>query len=327
MRLLTLEHTFDSGKFINKSIKYVCEKKQTKYLNYFLTKNQDCRLHKEVLTLAQDDVELKFNKKMIEVLNNLNCNISKSLLSLNEKSGVKSIFANIKASTKHKDSVMFDTPYTPKKGNLIKVGRFVKKLLELNEITVTDVEIEEFSCNFYAECELDRKFEMKIVKGEEIRRLYNEKNYHSEGGSLGNSCMRYYYCEDNFDLYVHNKQISMLVYMNKETGKISGRAILWGDSELYSTTGEVIKTTFMDRIYTNNNKQAKFFHDYAKKNNWIRKARQSYCFKNDFIYDETNVKGRILTNVENNYRHSTRPYLDTFGEFYGNYQFSNGFNF
>lgn len=330
MKIVTLDYKFENGKFKNKNIEYILKNDKTKYLNYFLTKNADHRLNSEIIKSAQNSVELKFNKKMVEILTNINSDISNILLDLNKKR-VKSIFTKVKASSKHKDHVMFDTPYTSNKSNTIKVGRFVKKLLELNDILVNEVDVEEFVTSFYAGFSLEKDFELKIVKGEEIKRLYNESNYYKNTGTLGNSCMRYYYCNSLFNLYSQNEEVSMLVLMHKKSGKITGRAILWektlfeyknvnllGDDEI-----KTMNKTFMDRVYTNSNKHLKMFIEYAKRNDWMWKKRQSYSYKNDFVYNDIAYKGRMTSFLTEMKRE--KPYLDTMAFSKGN-TLNNGYN-
>ena len=326
MKLVTLDYTLETGKFRNKNIEQVINT-DSKYLNYFLNKNKDHRFNSEVIKLAQNKVQLKFNKKMVETLTFLNCEISKTLLELNGKL-VKSIFTNIKASSRHKDSVMFDTPFTTKKNSTIKVGRFVKKLLELNDVKVSDVDIEEFSVNFYSSFSLDRTLELKLVKGEAIRTLYYEGNYFKHTGSLGNSCMRYGHCSPYMDLYTNNEEISMLVLVDKASQKITARAIIWNKTNFSfkdSDTSELLEISnpFMDRVYTNNHKHSKVFFDYAKNNGIIRKRFQS-SHKNDFVFESKNIKGRMVATVSNvTYN---KPYLDTMGYVLNGTELSNGYN-
>lgn len=322
MKIVTLGYIFENGKFRDKTVDFVIKNGHTKYLNYFLTKNKDHRLNSEVIKLAQNSVELKFNKSMINILTNIKSDISEKLIEMNTKS-VKSIFTNIKASNKHKDSVMFNTPFTSNKSNSIKVGRFVKKLLELNKITFSDADIEDFSTSFYAEFSIDREFEMKIVKGEDIRNLYDVKNYHKTTGVLGNSCMRHSHCSPLLDLYVKNDEVSMLILSHKKTGKITGRAIVWNKT-LFEFGDKKINNPFMDRIYTNSNKHVKMFMDYAKKLDWIYKKRQSYSYKNDFVHKNEEYKGKMTAYLS--YMYSTKPYLDTMAFRGEDKTMTNGYN-
>lgn len=327
MKLVTLDYTLETGKFRNKNIEQVINT-DSKYLNYFLNKNKDHRFNSDVIKLAQTKVQLKFNKKMIDTLKFLNCEVSNILLDLNTKL-VKSIFTNIKASNRHKDSVTFDVPFTTKKNSTIKVGRFVKKLLELNDVKVTDVAIEEFSVNFYSSFSLDRTLELKIVKGETIRDLYSEDKYFKNTGSLGNSCMRHFHCRSYFDLYAKNDEVTMLVLMDKATQKITARAIIWNKTKFTykdSDTNELVEldNPFMDRVYTNNHKHSKIFFDYAKTNGIIRKRYQSYSYKNDFVFNSKNIKGKMVATLsEVTYN---RPYLDTMAYVLNGTELSNGYD-
>lgn len=310
MEIISLEYTFEAGKFRNKSIKEVIDT-DAKYLNYFLSRNADCRLSKEVIKYAQNFVNLNFNAKMIEVLTNIDSDVSKFLLFEMNTKPVKSIFTKIKASSSNKDSIIFDTPFTNNKNNTIKVGRFVKKLFELNDLKISDIEVEEFCTSFYAAFSLDKDYEMVLVKGEEIRRLYNEENYNANTGTLGNSCMRYSRCSELMDLYALNESVSMLVLLNKKSKKIAARAILWEKVKFtYRTTDGVkeMNKPFMDRVYVNSNKHTKLFFEHAKRNDWMRKKVQSYSSKKSFVYNNETIEGRMVVYVKPVGR---LPYLDT----------------
>lgn len=318
MKVITLKDKFISGKFKNKTIENVIQSNNTKYLTYFLKKNEDTRLDSAVIKLAQNSVELKFNKKLIDILTHINSNTSKQLLELN-KNTTKSIFTNIKA-TKVGDVITFDTPFTTKKNSTIKVGRFVKKLFELNDIKITDVEVEEFTTDFFASSAADKNLEIKIVKGEDIRKYYHTKNYLAQTGSLGNSCMKHDHCQDRMDLYVNNKDVAMLVLVDKKTQLVTARAIVWEKTTfkfIDNSTKTTMNKPFMDRVYVNSNKHTKVFFEHAKKMNWMYKKQQSFSNKVEFIYNESVYVGQMHTHLDE--ITNNPPYLDTMSFRCGDY--------
>ena len=76
---------------------------------------------------------------------------------------------------------------------------------------------------------------------------YLKDNYIEVEGDLGNSCMRYIYCQSYFDIYIKNPDVcKMLVYVD-EDNKVWGRALIW----TIDTCDEdkITSRTYMDRIY------------------------------------------------------------------------------
>jgi hypothetical protein len=81
--------------------------------------------------------------------------------------------------------------------------------------------------------------EVIFVKGHWIKELYNEKNYASLSGTLGNSCMRHERTGNYLDIYVKNPSICKLAVLLNSDGKVQGRAIVW----------TVDGVDYYDRIY------------------------------------------------------------------------------
>lgn len=138
-----------------------------------------------------------------------------------------------------------------------RIGRMVKKIFGEE---FTETEIEDF-VNKYKSIQRENKTFFKIVKGEDIRKYYSEKNVVSDG-ELGNSCMRYSRCQDYLDLYVENpKKIRLLLLFSKDNENVAiGRSLLWKVD--YPKKGNLL----MDRIYTTNAADKNLFVRYAKDN-------------------------------------------------------------
>src|ERR1035437_7961795 len=130
--------------------------------------------------------------------------------------------------------------------NEIKIGRFVKKILELvNEealivLTITDKELEDF-VNKYKTTSTEDEF--RIVDGEDIRTWYHEEMYMDGDGSLNESCMSGEEEQRFLNIYVNNDKVRLLTLVNKNN-RLVGRALLWTLDESPSPTN-----IFMDRIY------------------------------------------------------------------------------
>lgn len=326
MKLLKLTDKFESGKHKGKSTSVVINKGESNYLNYFLSRNKDHRLHKDVLELARSKTTLNFNSKLVEVLIQIDSTTSKKLLKLNQRKRMKSIFTNVKAYVTKNDTVIFDTPFGNKR-NEIKIGRFVRKVFEMNNVNFTDTEIEQFVSS-YASNLIQTGISFKIVSGEDIRKYYLYTNYHSTRGSLGNSCMRHDHCQSRFDLYVFNpNEVSMLVLFDDGSEKIIGRSILWKKTFVRNLeTGQEWEGTFMDRIYVNNDRHTELFKKYARDNGFAYKKTQSYSSVQkavvngqDWLSSHIKVKLNRTNNVNS-------PYLDTMkvitdGGYYNGYRY------
>lgn len=163
--------------------------------------------------------------------------------------------------------------------NNIKIGRFVRALLNSAKVPFTDLDIEQFVNVYKAtyDIAMDAIKQFDIVKGDDIAYWYREDNYVSGGGSLNNSCMADV-SSDYFDIYCNNKQVSLVIlYGDKgsikdnkyKDSKIKGRAILW-DCKI-----DGVPAKFMDRIYTTQDADVELFKQYAEKNGWWYKKRQS----------------------------------------------------
>jgi hypothetical protein len=128
-----------------------------------------------------------------------------------------------------------------------------------------------------------------LVSGEDIRKYYNENNYESDNGELGNSCMRQSRKSKFFDIYVKNPEVCQLLILRsqKDENLIKGRSLIWklNDGSYYQ-----------DRIYTNNNYETKLFEEWARE-------RSMKIYKDD-IY---NIEVQLGDHEYENY-----PYMDTF---------------
>jgi len=198
--------------------------------------------------------------------------------------------------------------------NNIKIGRLVRAILTASKIPFADSEIEKFTNQYKATYDFakDALKQFDIVKGDKIAYWYDEENYVDGGGSLNNSCMASV-GSDYFDIYTQNSQVSLVILYGEggsiesekyTDSKIKGRAILW-DAKL---DGQPVK--FMDRIYTTLDADAELFKQFAEKNGWWFKKRQSMEPNEDFTDGNSSKKGKIKVNLDDT-DFEYYPYCDT----------------
>jgi hypothetical protein len=198
--------------------------------------------------------------------------------------------------------------------NPIKIGRLVRAILNSAKITFTDPEIEQFTNLYKATYDFakDALKQFDIVKGSTIAHWYEEDNYVDGGGSLNNSCMASVDA-GYFDIYTKNPQVSMVILYGdggsieseKYTdSKIKGRAILW-DAKL-----DGMDVKFMDRIYTTLDSDAELFKQFAEKNGWWYKKRQSMEPSEDLTDGNSVRRGTIEVKLDDA-DFGEYPYCDT----------------
>ena len=199
--------------------------------------------------------------------------------------------------------------------NPIKIGRLVRAILNAAKIKFVDKDIEDFTNTYKATYDFakDALKQFDIVKGDEISYWYAESSYVGGGGSLNNSCMAHVETSEYFDIYTQNPQVS-LVILYGDTGvingdkysddKIKGRAILW-DAKL-----DGIPVKFMDRIYTTHDADVELFKQFAEKNGWWFKRKQS-MEPNESLTDGSLVKRGTIEVKLDDTDFEYYPYCDT----------------
>ena len=219
------------------------------------------------------------------------------------------------AADEYSSAFKFIDPYkeltkVSKNRNPIKIGRLIKRLLQVANYNASDKEIEEFVNKYKATyATMKDKFRnFKIVSGEEIKYHYSFKNYGgNRKGTLGSSCMRHEKCQDYFKIYTENpNQIRLLVLTDPLTNKTMGRALVW------NATCNNTPITFMDRIYTIDDSAVEQFMEYAKENGWSYKQKQHSSELFTMVTPNGVVENPIIDvdieNVEDDWEF---PYVDT----------------
>lgn len=194
--------------------------------------------------------------------------------------------------------------------NNIKVGRLARAILSTSSLTFTDKDIEDFTNQFKATFDsIGDAFSLfEVVKGKDIAFWYKKENYKRGDGSLNNSCMGGSDSEF-FDIYTKNPQVSLVILHDKDDEtKISGRAILWDAKK--TGDGEI---KFMDRIYTTFESDTELFKQYAQKNNWWWKKRQTYdlSYSGDITNGTENLNGEEIFCELDVVDFEYYPYVDT----------------
>ena len=202
--------------------------------------------------------------------------------------------------------------------NNIKIGRFVRALLTSAKLPITDTELEQFTNQYKATYDFakDALKQFDVVKGEDIAYWYNNgagDRYVDGGGSLNNSCMSEV-SSDFFDIYTQNPQVSLVIlygdngsiesekYVDTE---IKGRALLW-DAKL-----DGMDVKFMDRIYTTYDADVELFKQFAEKNGWWYKKRQSMEPSEDFTDGNTIRRSGTIEVKLDGTDFEYYPYCDT----------------
>ena len=201
----------------------------------------------------------------------------------------------------------------------IKIGRLVRSIMTKNSIEFVEKDIEDFVNQYKSsfDVSINAMANFKIVTGKEISYWYNEKNYESQGSTLGNSCMKDV-PPSYFDLYTKNSNCSLLIlYSNQfrnfkfvkdsegvpkfESKKICGRALVWKTDE-----GD----TVMDRIYTNRDSDISLFKKFAQERGWIYKTSQDSYYHSQLTDGKTFFTKKYSISLDE-VEFEKYPYLDT----------------
>lgn len=200
--------------------------------------------------------------------------------------------------------------------NPIAVGRLFKAILKLAGMEPSDKELEDFVNSYKStyDLEADKLKQFDIVTGNSIIYWYSDQNYVSGGGTLNNSCMAEA-DEDWLHIYSKNKQVSLVILYGDngfiDDGKyradeIKGRAILW-DCEI---DGKKVK--FMDRIYTTYDSDVDLFKEYAVKNKFWYKTKQSMNSREDVTDGTIKISAPLtICRVDKADPSGCYPYMDT----------------
>lgn len=164
-------------------------------------------------------------------------------------------------------------------------------------------EFEKFTNSIKKSSALSQTY-FSVFSGEDLIQWYDEENYDKRtNGSLNSSCMKHKHCLIYFDLYTKNPQtISLLTLMDKISGNLMGRALLWDLGE----------EKIMDRIYTTNDSiYRNLFKEWAEKEGYYYKLEQNWNTSLWFVWQGKKVYKEFQVKL-NTDGIELFPYLDTF---------------
>ena len=201
-------------------------------------------------------------------------------------------------------------PYNVAGRNEIKIGRIVRTLLKIAEISdkidssIKDKDYEEF-VNAFKALKVDTKREFKLVNGDDIHKYYQMKNYFSSHGALGGSCMADE-GKGTFRVYTENpKKVQLLILIDSD-GKIHGRALVW---KLKESPCEA--KYFMDRVYTNADSDVIKFKNFAEEKGFLYKLKNNSYVEDsvNFMYKGKSIVGEVKVKLDGDFKNY--PFIDT----------------
>ena len=177
----------------------------------------------------------------------------------------------------------------------MKIGKLVTAILaqikKKSNFKPQDVEKFVRKVNAIRTGEVPNDYEFKLVEGKDIVKYYNQKQYEKMSGDLGNSCMSYASCSSSLQFYAKDCKdvVKLLIYVNKETDKIAGRALVWKTN----------KGLYLDRIYVQDDKIRDVFRNWGD-------------YNVSAIFDPTRIKDISVFVKGWNKNDKEMPYMDTF---------------
>ena len=139
----------------------------------------------------------------------------------------------------------------------------------------------------------DSLYTFKIVEGKDIAKYYNESNYDSKEGPLGESCMRYEHCQDYLGIYTDNPQCKLAILVDEVVDKIAARALIWDDK-------------YYDRIYYSIDKVRVLMLSYLMKDNRYQNIHHSKSYMTNSL---SNDKSVVVKLDNTNFR--KYPFMDS----------------
>lgn len=145
-------------------------------------------------------------------------------------------------------------------------------------------------------------FHFELVKGSDIAKYYDSKNYREHSGNLGSSCMAR--CPSIvFDFYVNNEDTINMLVMLDQHNKVMGRAIVWNGKDF----------RVMDRIYVSNDLYTGYFTDWAKEHDVFYKQYNNFRTPLHMVDPKTGdyIIKKFCVELTNS-KFEKYPYLDSF---------------
>jgi hypothetical protein len=195
-------------------------------------------------------------------------------------------------------------PFNDPSRTEIKISKLINKIITDTSFTTKDREL---FVNSIKSSVQSLKKTFKVVSGQDIKTYYDGSKHSSDGGTLGNSCMRYSKCQDYLDIYSQNPDVCKLLVLVDGEDKVHGRALLW---DLYKSEPMGIEK-FMDRIYFIQEYDLDTFKRWAKENGYIYKEENNYRNLAGVVMpDSSIIQAKMWVKCSGKY--TKYPYLDTF---------------
>ena len=195
-------------------------------------------------------------------------------------------------------------PFNDPSRTEIKISKLINKIITDTSFTTKDREL---FVNSIKSSVQSLKKTFKVVSGQDIKTYYDGSKHSSDGGTLGNSCMRYSKCQDYLDIYSQNPDVCKLLVLVDGEDKVHGRALLW---DLYKSEPTGIEK-FMDRIYFIQEYDLDTFKRWAKENGYIYKEENNYRNLAGVVMpDSSIIQAKMWVKCSGKY--TKYPYLDTF---------------
>jgi hypothetical protein len=195
-------------------------------------------------------------------------------------------------------------PFNDPSRTEIKISKLINKIITDTSFTTKDREL---FVNSIKSAVQSLKKTFKVVSGQDIKTYYDGSKHSSDGGTLGNSCMRYSKCQDYLDIYSQNPDVCKLLVLVDGEDKVHGRALLW---DLYKSEPTGIEK-FMDRIYFIQEYDLDTFKRWAKENGYIYKEENNYRNLAGVVMpDSSIIQAKMWVKCSGKY--TKYPYLDTF---------------
>lgn len=184
----------------------------------------------------------------------------------------------------------------------IKYGKGLRKFLGQYHNSLPDTIYEQYHNWVYSEFHFTH--ELRLVSGEDIRKFYHVDNQNNNIRPLENSCMKHRRCQPYLDIYVKSPNVKLLVALNKNE-IVQGRALIFDNvTDNYDNT-----YTVMERIYTDD-KYISAFKEYATKNGWLYKSRQTYDKEPFIAPNGSQIHQTLYLTLQN--PTTQYPYMDSF---------------
>lgn len=215
----------------------------------------------------------------------------------------KGVFENYDRIDIKNDNLLILTNSNTNRNLEIKIGRFLKTLIDENLTQEPQHSFFPFKISDYSLEEITNKFKafnngenskVELVKGKDILIGYTKSNYYLDKGTLSGSCMtnKHSYLE----LYTNNPNIELAIYYINN--KVVARCLVW----------EIEGVKYYDKIYS--------IYDWA--NSSLSSSLKKLGIENISAYDDLVFK---LENLPEYYPYvDTLHYLDSANKLLTNYR-------